>query len=159
MRSLRLLIITASLAALPAASSAQATNDEQKGFWQKGAATDWNTPAHGNSSNEIVYRDYPLTVDEIKLKVQKEAEEAVNSAQSAINAQSAETAATTDNKQKTPLLESRSSLSTVLHRSHFRFARRRNLHLRCRRSLRRSTVVTRSSRGSTPSLSLSVGIG
>ncbi len=103
MRSLRLLIITASLAALPAASSAQATNDEQKGFWQKGAATDWNTPAHGNSSNEIVYRDYPLTVDEIKLKVQKEAEEAVNSAQSAINAQSAETAATTDNKQKTPL--------------------------------------------------------
>jgi hypothetical protein len=103
MRSLRLLIITASLAALPAASLAQATNDEQKGFWQKGAATDWNTPAHGNSSNEIVYRDYPLTVDEIKLKVQKEAEEAVNSAQSAINAQSAETAATTDNKQKTPL--------------------------------------------------------
>jgi hypothetical protein len=103
MRSLRLLIITASLAALPAASSAQATNDEQKGFWQKGVATDWNTPAQGNSSHAIVYRDYPATVDEIKLRVQKEAEEAVQAAQNTINASKAETTATTDTPQKTPM--------------------------------------------------------
>ena len=103
MRLFRLLIITASLAALPAASSAQATNDEQKGFWQKGVATDWKTPAQGNSSNEIVYRDYPATVDEIKARVQKEAEEAVKAAQSTLDASRAENAATTDNQQKTPL--------------------------------------------------------
>lgn len=103
MRLLRLLIITASLAALPAASSAQATNDEQKGFWQKGAATDWNTPVQGNSSDGIVYRDYPLTVDEVKARIKQEAEEAVQSAQNALDASKAETAATTDNQQKTPL--------------------------------------------------------
>ena len=103
MRLLRSLFITASLAALPVASSAQATNDEQKGFWQKGAATDWNTPVHGNSSDEIVYRDYPLTVDEVKVRIQKEAEEAVQSAQNALDASNAETAATTDNQKKTPL--------------------------------------------------------
>jgi len=103
MRSLCLLIITASLAAFPAVSSAQATNDEQKGFWQKGVATDWKTPAQGNSSHEIVYRDYPATVDEIKLRVQKEAEEAVNAAQTALDASKAENAATTDNQQNTPM--------------------------------------------------------
>lgn len=103
MRSLRLLIITASLAALPAASSAQATNDDQKGFWQKGAATDWNTPVQGNSSDGIVYRDYPLTVDEVKARIQKEAEDAVKSAQSALDASKAETAVTTEGPQKAPL--------------------------------------------------------
>ena len=103
MRSLCLLIITVSLAAFPAVSSAQATNDEQKGFWQKGVATDWKTPAQGNSSHEIVYRDYPATVDEIKLRVQKEAEEAVNVAQTALDASKAENAATTDNQQNTPM--------------------------------------------------------
>lgn len=103
MRLFRLLIITASLAALPAASSAQATNEEQKGFWQKGVVTDWKATAQGNSSTEIVYRDYPATVDEIKLRVQKEAEEAVQAAQSTLDASKAENAATTDNKQKVPL--------------------------------------------------------
>jgi hypothetical protein len=109
MRSFYALIIIALVAASPAASSAQAVNeeqrsfDEQKGFWQKGAATDWKTPVHGNSSHEIVYRDYPLTTDEVKLRIQTEAEEAVKSAQNALDATKTETAATTENVSKTPL--------------------------------------------------------
>ncbi|MEY4667836.1 MAG: hypothetical protein RL518_535 [Pseudomonadota bacterium] len=109
MRLFRALIITSLVAALPVASSAQAVNeehkafDEQKGFWQKGAATDWKTPVQGNSSHEIVYRDYPLTIDEVKLRIQKEAEEAVKSAQNAIDSSKAEMAATTDTAQKTPM--------------------------------------------------------
>ena len=109
MRLFRVFIITALAAAVPAVSSAQAVNeeqktfDEQKGFWQKGAATDWRTPAQSNSSHEIVYRDYPLTTDEVKLRIQKEAEEAVQSAQNALDASKAETAATTENVSKTPL--------------------------------------------------------
>ena len=109
MRLFRALIITALAAALPASAFAQTVNDEQKtfdeqkGFWRKGAATDWKTPVQGNSSNEIVYRDYPLTVDEVKVRIQKEAEEAVKSAQNAINASKVETAATTENAPKTPM--------------------------------------------------------
>jgi hypothetical protein len=109
MRLFRALIITAFVAALPASSFAQAVSeeqkafDDQKGFWKKGAATDWKTPVQGNSSHEIVYRDYPLTVDEVKLRIQKEAEEAVKSAQNVLNASKAETAATTENAPKTPM--------------------------------------------------------
>jgi hypothetical protein len=50
-----------------------------------------------------VYRDYPLTVDEVKARVQKEAEEAVKTAQNALDASKAGTAATTENAQKTPM--------------------------------------------------------
>jgi hypothetical protein len=109
MRLFRALTISALLLALPASSFAQTVSeeqksfDEQKGFWQKGAATDWKTPVHGNSSNEIVYRDYPLTTDEVKLRIQKEAEEAVKSAQNAIDATKAENAETPENASKTPL--------------------------------------------------------
>jgi hypothetical protein len=109
MRLFRVLIITAFVAAVPAVSSAQVVNeeqktfDEQKGFWQKGAATDWKTPVQSNSSHEIVYRDYPLTTDEVKLRIQKEAEEAVKSAQKAIDATKAENAETPENASKTPL--------------------------------------------------------
>ncbi len=109
MRLFRVLIITTLVAAFPAASSAQAVSeeqksfDEQKGFWQKGAATDWKTPVHGNSSHEIVYRDYPLTTDEVKLRIQQEAEEAVKSAQNALDATKAENVATTEDAPKTPL--------------------------------------------------------
>jgi hypothetical protein len=109
MRLFRVLIITAFVAAVPAVSSAQVVNEEQKtfgdqkGFWQKGAATDWKTSVQSNSSNEIVYRDYPLTTDEVKLRIQKEAEEAVKSAQNAIDATKAENAETPENASKTPL--------------------------------------------------------
>jgi len=109
MRLFRVLIITAFVAAVPAVSSAQVVNEEQKtfgdqkGFWQKGAATDWKTSAQSNSSHEIVYRDYPLTTDEVKLRIQKEAEEAVKSAQNAIDATKAENAETLENASKTPL--------------------------------------------------------
>jgi hypothetical protein len=117
MRLFRALIITGFVAALPAVSSAQVVGEEQKqvvseeqkafgdqkGFWQKGAATDWKTSVQSNSSNEIVYRDYPLTTDEVKLRIQKEAEEAVKSAQNAIDATKAQTAETTESASKTPL--------------------------------------------------------
>lgn len=117
MRLFRALIITGFVAALPAVSSAQVVGEEQKqvvseeqkafgdqkGFWQKGAATDWKTSVQSNSSNEIVYRDYPLTTDEVKLRIQKEAEEAVKSAQNALDATKAENAETTETASKTPL--------------------------------------------------------
>ncbi len=117
MRLFRALIITGFVAALPAVSSAQAVSEEQKpvvseeqkafgdqkGFWQKGAATDWKTSVQSNSSNEIVYRDYPLTTDEVKLRIQKEAEEAVKSAQNALDATKAENAETPESASKTPL--------------------------------------------------------
>ncbi|MEN9846361.1 MAG: hypothetical protein RIS36_1508 [Pseudomonadota bacterium] len=109
MRLFRALIITALAAALPASSFAQTvadeqkTFDEQKGFWRKGAATDWKTPVQGNSSHEIMYRDYPLTVDEVKLRIQKEAEEAVKTAQNALDASKAGANAITENAPKTPM--------------------------------------------------------
>lgn len=103
MRAARFLIITSVVVALPAVSSAQAVNEEQKGFWKKGAATDWNTPVQGNSSHEIVYRDYPLTVDEVKLRIHNEAEETVKSAQTAIDSGKEQAPGAADTQQKTQL--------------------------------------------------------
>lgn len=76
-------IFTALLAAMPALTSAQALDGELKGFWRKGDAIDFKTPVHENSSATVVYRDYPATVDETKLRIQKETAEAVKNAQNA----------------------------------------------------------------------------
>jgi hypothetical protein len=53
---------------------AQAGVQEVKGFWAKGDATKWLGDVHPNSSESIVYRDYPLAIDQIR------AEEQVNQA-------------------------------------------------------------------------------
>ncbi len=74
-------IFTALLAAMPALTSAQASDGELKGFWRKGDVIDFKTPVHENSSSKVVYRDYPATVDEAKLRIQKETAEALKNAQ------------------------------------------------------------------------------
>lgn len=99
MRFVRSLIIAGLVVVAPALVSAQTKNDQLKGFWEKGDATDFKTPVHENSSNAVVYRDYPATVDEVKLRIQREAEEAVQSAQIAVD----NNAAQPGNAQKTPL--------------------------------------------------------
>lgn len=83
MRFLHSIIFTALLAAMPALSSAQATDGALKGFWAKGDAVDFKAPVHENSSATVIYRDYPATVDEAKLRIQKETAEALKSAQNA----------------------------------------------------------------------------
>jgi hypothetical protein len=47
-------------AALPAAA------DNLKGFWGQGEATNWKTSPKANSSSQIEYRDYPLSIDQVK---------------------------------------------------------------------------------------------
>jgi hypothetical protein len=74
-------IFTALLAAMPALTSAQASDGELKGFWRKGDVIDFKTPVHENTSATVVYRDYPATVDEAKLRIQKETAEALKNAQ------------------------------------------------------------------------------
>ncbi len=54
------------LAVLPAHA------DNLKGFWGQGEATNWKTAPKANSSSQIEYRDYPLSIDQVK---QLEAEE------------------------------------------------------------------------------------
>jgi hypothetical protein len=103
MRFVRSLIIASLVVVAPALAAAQAKSDALKGFWQKGDATDFKTPVHENSSNAVVYRDYPATVDEVKLRIQREAEEAVQSAQIAVDNSRSEAAGQAENPQKTPL--------------------------------------------------------
>ncbi len=58
--------VLSALAALPASA------DNLKGFWGQGEATNWKTSPKENSSSQIEYRDYPLSIDQVK---QLEAEE------------------------------------------------------------------------------------
>ncbi len=53
-------------------STLPAAADNLKGFWGQGEATNWKTVPKSNSSSQIEYRDYPLSIDQVK---QLEAEE------------------------------------------------------------------------------------
>lgn len=46
--------------------------EDLKGFWGRGEATNWKKTPKGNSSAQLEYRDYPLSIDQVK---QLEAEE------------------------------------------------------------------------------------
>jgi hypothetical protein len=84
MKFVRSLIIAALVAVTPAiafAQTAQTGSTDLKGFWRKGDVTDWKSSVQPNSSTAVVYRDYPATVDDVKLRVQRETEEAVQNAQ------------------------------------------------------------------------------
>jgi hypothetical protein len=37
-----------------------------KGFWGRGEATNWKAAPKANSSSQIEYRDYPLSIDQVK---------------------------------------------------------------------------------------------
>lgn len=54
----------------PQYACAQAGVQEVKGFWAKGDATKWLGDVHPNSSESIVYRDYPLAIDQIRAEEQ-----------------------------------------------------------------------------------------
>jgi hypothetical protein len=66
-----------------ASAAAQSTNGDLKGFWQRGDAANWTAPVRENSSDGVVYRDYPLAVDKVKADTQ--AAVAVSSAPPAEN--------------------------------------------------------------------------
>jgi len=103
MECIRFAIIAGLVAVGSTLSTAHANNNEQKGFWKKGAATDWKSPVHDNSSHEIIYRDYPLAVDSTKLRLEEEAKKTVENAQKTIDSQKASPADPADEKQTAPL--------------------------------------------------------
>lgn len=54
------------VAASPGVLSAQVTGDDLKGFWNRGDAAKFLGEVTPNSSNGLMYRDYPVVVDQIK---------------------------------------------------------------------------------------------
>jgi hypothetical protein len=57
----------------PTLSSAQAASEEElKGFWQKGDVTNWSTDVKANSSTGILYRDYPMGIDQANTLTKQE---------------------------------------------------------------------------------------
>jgi hypothetical protein len=56
------LILAAATTLTPGVSLA----DNLKGFWGRGAATNWKKTPQGNSSAQLQYRDYPLSIDQVK---------------------------------------------------------------------------------------------
>ncbi len=64
--------VALALGVLPALVVLPAGAQNLKGFWGQGEATNWKTSPKPNSSTQIEYRDYPLSIDQAK---QLEAEE------------------------------------------------------------------------------------
>lgn len=74
---------------LPVHLSAQAATEDLKGFWQKDAVTNYNSSVAPNSSQQVMYHDYPLAVDRAK-ELAQQAEFAVKAQEAQKLAQSAE---------------------------------------------------------------------